>query len=88
MDWKKRIAALSLAGGALTALPGCPFMPFACNANPDPCCSAPDSADCKQWNDCRDAGGSIDYVQQSTSDGGTDYAPECVTPDAGNPDGG
>jgi hypothetical protein len=51
MSWKRRILELTLAGGIVAgAGSGCsdstPKIPL-CNANPDPCCSMPDSAACK-----------------------------------------
>ena len=49
MSWKRRILELTLAGGLATGAAGCPDGPHIplCNANPDPCCSMPDSAACK-----------------------------------------
>jgi hypothetical protein len=46
MSWKRRLIELTIAGGLLAS--GCsdgPTIPV-CNANPDPCCSAPDSQAC------------------------------------------
>jgi hypothetical protein len=53
MSWKRRILELTLAGGVF-ALGGCGddttsggnIDAFICNANPDPCCSAPNSQAC------------------------------------------
>lgn len=70
--WRKHIEALTLAGGALV-LAGCP-LGGTCNANPDPCCSAPSSASCEAQKACEEAGGSFN----NTSGGGS-----CSTDDAG-----
>jgi hypothetical protein len=50
MSWKRRILELSLAGGMLAGA-GCGNSgpTFLCNANPDPCCSAPDSQACHDY---------------------------------------
>jgi hypothetical protein len=47
MSWKRRILELTLAGGVLASSAGCDngFIP-SCNANPDPCCSDPNSQAC------------------------------------------
>jgi hypothetical protein len=56
MGWRERIGQLLLAGGAL-GLGGCPVFPGGtCNANPDPCCGAPESQACHDKNACLDAG--------------------------------
>ena len=56
MGWRERIGQLLLAGGAL-GLGGCPVFPGGtCNANPDPCCGAPESQECHDKNGCLDAG--------------------------------
>lgn len=52
MSWKRRLLELSLAGGMLAATAGCgdngPNVPI-CNANPDPCCSQPQSQACYDY---------------------------------------
>ena len=53
MSWKRRILELSLAGGLLATAGGCggdggPVIPL-CNANPDPCCSQPNSQACTDY---------------------------------------
>lgn len=55
MDWRGRLRELVLAGGAVAlatsssgCFPGCQT----CNANPDPCCSAPKSQACADYNAC------------------------------------
>ena len=81
MSWKVRLLELTLAGGTLAATEACWFT---CNANPDPCCSAPDSPSCVA---CTDAGGRFDWT---AVDGGAEVL-ACVpirTPDAGTSDGG
>jgi hypothetical protein len=37
------------------AMSGC-FPGGCCNANPDPCCSAPKSQQCAEWQGCEDSG--------------------------------
>jgi hypothetical protein len=63
MSWKRRILELSLAGGMLAAA-GCgdngPGIPI-CNANPDPCCSQPDSQACVDYRN-RDLGVPLDMT--------------------------
>jgi hypothetical protein len=82
--WKDRlrdaIVAAGVAGGA-ALLSGCPRggVPV-CNANPDPCCGAPDSQECSESKACVEAGGLRSW--QATGDGG---AFVCVTDDAGVP---
>ena len=84
MGWRKRLLELGLAGGALGLATGFPGPFFACNANPDPCCSQPHSTACAQWNACRDAGGEPQPQVVDAS-----LQEECVfpAPDAGR-DGG
>ena len=58
MDWRGRLRELKRAGGAMAmtaAMSGC-FPGGCCNANPDPCCSAPQSQSCAEWKSCQDAG--------------------------------
>jgi hypothetical protein len=82
LDWQKRLAELLIAGGSLMVA-GCSHGPsFACNANPDPCCSEPNSQACQVWNGCLDAGGHWDY---EIVDGGLAVR-ECLLPDAGTGD--
>jgi hypothetical protein len=53
--WKKRLREITLAAGGAVLLGGC--MPGGCcNANPDPCCSAPEGDECKAATDCMDKG--------------------------------
>jgi hypothetical protein len=59
MGWRERLRQLVLAGGSL-ALTGCGG--GCCNANPDPCCSAPHSQECTAWMACEAEGGHNDYV--------------------------
>jgi|GEM_PF-4707118 len=66
MTWKNRLAQLVLAGGSLT-LTGC-LTGFACNANPDPCCPAPNGDACKVATACRRAGGYYDGYRCSLDD--------------------
>lgn len=60
MDWRGRLGELKRAGGMVAmavAMGGC--MPGGCcNANPDPCCSAPKSQQCADYQSClaKDAG--------------------------------
>ncbi|HEX8952249.1 MAG TPA: hypothetical protein VF997_09000 [Polyangia bacterium] len=55
MSWKRRLLELSLAGGMLAAAGGCDHTPTTvgpiplCNANPDPCCSQPQSQACYDY---------------------------------------
>jgi hypothetical protein len=52
MGWKENLQRLIIAGGtlALTDCQGC------CNANPDPCCWAPEGAECKTKEACEAMG--------------------------------
>jgi hypothetical protein len=53
MSWRDRLNQVLLAGGALT-MSGC--FSSCCNANPDPCCSAPHSQACTDEHDCLSRG--------------------------------
>ncbi len=73
MDWRRRIRDVVIAGGgvALAAtLQGCPNC---CNANPDPCCGAPQSPQCATEKACLADGGTPGYY---LADGGS-YAYGC-----------
>ena len=48
--WKRRLFELAIAGG-LAAGTGCGPGIFACNANPDPCCSEPQSQACADYKE-------------------------------------
>jgi len=71
VGWRERLKQLVLAGGSL-AMSNCTGC---CNANPDPCCSAPKSQACAEWNACTADGGFIDWV---AVDGA--YVEKCVRP--------
>jgi hypothetical protein len=73
MTWKDRLICFGLAGGALAAtgasLSGCGVP--ACNANPDPCCSAPHSKACRDSKaDAGASGGSDPGSGGSGANGG------------------
>jgi hypothetical protein len=81
MSWKRRLVELALAGGALAGC-GSPtttpqdlgFNPdiFACNANPDPCCSDRQPTLCAAKMQCLGKGGQWSNTQGCYDlDGGT-----------------
>ena len=86
MSWRRRIEAIVLAGGAITAAAGCSSEdPVPCgNASPDPCiCGRPDTdprarAECDAKTACEAAGGRWQYL--STVDDGGVGGPSCVLP--------
>jgi hypothetical protein len=68
MDWRRRLREIGRAGGLVTVavtMSGCAG--GCCNANPDPCCSAPKSAECETEKECLADGGQADYYKD---DGG------------------
>lgn len=97
MSWQRRLLEIGLAGGL--TLPGCVPFGQTCNANPDPCCSAPDSQACanaklarEDMAQLRDMTTTVDpdLAPGANVDGGNDAAGDgggCGR-DGGCPDGG
>ncbi len=54
MSWRARLAEIAIAGGTLGGC-GSGFAGGACNANPDPCCYAPDGTACAAQMACEAA---------------------------------
>jgi hypothetical protein len=67
--WKRRLREIAVAGGA-ALLAGCPIPGGVCNANPDPCCSAPESAECKAATECMKEGRTWENSMCVTDDAG------------------
>lgn len=62
MDWRGRLRELGRAGGLVTVtmtLSGCAG--GCCNANPDPCCSGPQSVACADEKACLADGGQLGF---------------------------
>jgi hypothetical protein len=78
MGWKQRLQQLVLAGGTV-ALANCQNC---CNANPDPCCRAPEGERCKVRSQCEANGEGWTY-SGPPSDDSPGY---CVPLDQGPPD--
>jgi hypothetical protein len=81
VSWRRRLAELLAAGGALAGCSGTPCG----NANPDPCICGrmPEStAQCTAENSCRGDGGVWNVFSDASSDAGT-VRGVCYIPDAG-----
>ena len=78
MGWKQRLQQLILAGGTV-ALANCQSC---CNANPDPCCRAPEGERCKVYSQCEANGEGWTYSGPASADS-PGY---CVPLDQGLPD--
>ncbi|MBS2022427.1 MAG: hypothetical protein JST92_08455 [Deltaproteobacteria bacterium] len=81
MGWKERLRELAVAGGLVAAGASCGGSAIpACNANPDPCCSAPQSSACATYTSCLNEGGwGVSYT--NVPDGGQE--PVCSLYDGG-----
>lgn len=89
MSWRRRLAELVAAGGALAACDAPPMTNFCGNALPDPCiCDRTplDAGQCVAEQACHDQRGTWDFSSQSI-DPATGLYGRCVLPvDAGHPD--